>query len=157
MTSKKTMEQFEKSKNEFIQSVCKSYEKFLEQNGVDIIGEIRTKAINEYLDRKESDRVYHLSKESEMLCELENTFVDKVQEFYGDLVDVEIISEWYFRNGNVTIELMWDDKTLHITNYYGQLKISGGKKMLRKYIKSHKELIKEFMYVSNKYYSLNLG
>lgn len=161
-------QQFESSKQEFIQSVRKGYEKFLKDNGVDLENEIRVKVLNEIKQKKakklenkqqkeklESFRANRLEIVSDMLCDLENQFVDKIQEFYGDLVDLEIISEWYYNDCNVTIEIMWDDKTLYITNYDGVLKISGGNKELRKYIKGHKKLTKEFLDVSDEYYYLN--
>ena len=168
MASKKQFEQFETSKQEFIQGVRLSYEKFLKENGVDIESEIRDKVLKKIKQKKakklekqqrelekENFRVIQLEIVSNILCELENTFVDKVNEFYGDIIDVEIISEWYYNDCDVTIEIMWDDKTLHITNHDGELKINGGTKVLRKYIKSDKELMKKFLDVSDEYYYLN--
>lgn len=172
MASTKHMEQFEISKQEFIQTVRRGYEKFLKDNGIDLEGEIRAKVLHKIKQKKakkqekklekkqendlqESYRLVRLGIISDMLYDVENKFVDKVQEFYGDLVDVEIISEWYYNDCNVTINIMWDDKTLDITNYDGVLKISGGKKELRKYIKSDKDLVKEFLDASDEYYYLN--
>jgi hypothetical protein len=154
---------FETSKQEFIQGVRLSYEKFLKDNGVDLENEIRDKVLKEIKKKKakkqedklESFRVTRLGIVSDMLCELEYNFSDKVNEFYGDIIDVEIISEWYYNDCDVTIEIMWDDKTLHITNHDGELKINGGTKDLRKYIKSDKELVKKFLDVSDEYYYLN--
>ncbi len=168
MASTQNIEQFEASKREFIQTVCLSYEKFLKDNGVDLESEIRAKVLEEIKQKKakkqenkqkkaqlESFRLTRLGFVSDMLCELEYKFSDKVQEFYGDLVDVEIISEWYYNDCNVTIEVMWNDKTLYITNYDGVLKITGGNKELRKYIKSDKKMVKDFIDVSDEYYYLN--
>lgn len=160
-------QQFNNSKQEFIQTVRQGYEKFLKDCGVDLESEIRAKVLDEIKQKKakklekkklkvqEMVRMHRLQYGSDMLCELENRFVDKVHEFYGDLVDVDIISEWYYKDCNVTIEIMWDDKTLYITNYDGNLKISGGVKNLRKYIKSDKGLIKDFLDSSDDYYYLN--
>lgn len=152
--------QFENSKQEFIKNVRLSYEKFLTDNGVDLESEFRTKLLNDKKAKKlakkqETYRVARLGIVSDMLCELEYKFSDKINEFHGDLLDVEIISEWYYNDCNVTIELVWSDKTLCITNYDGELKISGGKKDLRKFIKSNTELIRDFINVSDEYYYLN--
>jgi hypothetical protein len=167
MASTQQVEQFETSKQEFIQNVRRGYEQFLKDNGVDLESEIRSKVLEEIKQKKakklekkqqeklESFRVIRLGIVSDMLCELEYTFSDKINEFYGDLIDVEIISEWYYNDCNVTIELVWSDKTLCITNYDGELKISGGKKDLRKFIKSDTELIQNFIDVSDEYYYLN--
>ena len=160
-------EQFETSKKEFIQSVRLGYERFLKENGVDLESEIRTKVRDEIKQKKEKKanklkeeeqeqfRVIRLGLVCDMLCELEYRISDRINEFYGDLVDVEIISEWYYNDCNVTMEFMWGNKKLNITNYDGQLQISGGKKELRKYIKTHKKLMKEFLDVSDEYYYLN--
>jgi hypothetical protein len=152
--------EFETSKQEFIKNVRLGYEKFLTDNGVDLESEIRAKLLGEKKAKKlakkqESFRVTRLGIVSDMLCELEYKFSDKINEFYGDLLDVEIISEWYYNDCNVTIELVWSDKTLCITNYDGILKISGGEKGLRKYIKSNTELIRDFINISDEYYYLN--
>ena len=152
--------QFEISKQEFIKSVRLSYEKFLMDNSVDLESEIRAKILQDKKAKKlakkqETYRVARLGIVSDMLCELEYTFSDKINEFYGDLLDVEIISEWHYKDCNVTIELVWSDNTLCITNYDGELKISGGKKDLRKFIKSNTELIRDFINVSDEYYYLN--
>ena len=152
--------EFETSKQEFIKNVRLGYEKFLVDNGVDLESEIRAKLLGEKKAKKlakkqESFRVTRLGIVSDMLCELEYKFSDKINEFYGDLIDVEIISEWYYNDCNVTIELVWSNKTLCITNYDGILKISGGEKGLRKYIKSNTELIRDFINVSDEYYYLN--
>lgn len=162
---KHTQDLFESSKKEFIQNVRASYEKFLTDNGIDLESEIRQKVLKEIKKakkdkklqkkREEEYRVTRIGIVSDMLCDIENGFADKIQEFYGDLVDVEIISEWYYSNCNVTMVFDWNDKTLNITNYDGDLKMSGGTKELRKYIKSHKFLIKEFIDVSDEYYYLN--
>jgi hypothetical protein len=164
MASTQQVEQFESSKQEFIQNVRRGYEQFLKDNGVDLESEIRGKVLQEIkqkkvkkLEKKQQEelRVIRLGIVSEMLCELEYTFSDKINEFYGDLFDVEIISEWYYNDCNVTIELTWSNKTLCITNYDGELKISGGKRDLRKFIKSNTELIQKFIDVSDEYYYLN--
>jgi hypothetical protein len=155
---------FETSKQEFIQNVRQCYEKFLNDNGVDLESEIRKKVLKEIKQKKKEKqlrkqkeyfRVSQIGIVSDMLCELEDKFVEKINKFYGDFMDVEIISEWYYKDCNVTIELVWDDKTLLITNYDGILKISGDSKDLRKFIKSDKELIQEFINVSDEYYYLN--
>jgi hypothetical protein len=164
MASTQQVEQFESSKQEFIQNVRRDYEQFLKDNGVDLESEIRGKVLQEIkqkkakkLEKKQQEelRVIRLGIVSEMLCELEYTFSDKINEFYGDLFDVEIISEWYYNDCNVTIEFTWSNKTLCITNYDGELKISGGKRDLRKFIKSNTELIQKFIDVSDEYYYLN--
>ena len=164
MASTQQVEQFETSKQEFIQNVRRVYEQFLTDNGIDLESEIRGKVLQEIkkkkakkLEKKQQEelRVIRLGIVSDMLCELEYTFSDKINEFYGDLLDVEIISEWHYNDCNVTIELTWSDKTLCITNYDGELKISGGKKDLRKFIKSNTELIQKFIDVSDEYYYLN--
>jgi hypothetical protein len=164
MASTQQVEQFESSKQEFIQNIRISYEQFLKDNGVDLESEIRGKVLEEIkqkkakkLEKKQQEelRVIRLGIVSDMLCELEYKFSDKINEFYGDLFDVEIISEWYYNDCNVTIEFTWSNKTLCITNYDGELKISGGKRDLRKFIKSNTELIQKFIDVSDEYYYLN--
>lgn len=167
MASTQQVEQFETIKQEFIQNVRLSYEQFLKDNGVDLESEIRGKVLQEIKQKKakklekkqqeelESARVIRLGIVSDMLCELEYKFSDKINEFYGDLFDVEIISEWYYNNSNVTIEFTWGTKSLRITNYDGELKIRGGKKELRKFIKSNTDLIQNFIDVSDEYYYLN--
>jgi hypothetical protein len=158
---------FETSKQEFIQNVRQSYEKFLKEHGVDLENEIRKKVLKEIKQKKadkkslkqknkqEAFRLTRIGIVSDMLCELEYKFSDKINEFYGDLSDVEIISEWYYTNCNVTIDLVWYDNTLRVTNNDGKLNIRGGTKELRKFIKSDKVLIREFIDASDEYYYLN--
>jgi hypothetical protein len=166
MASTEQVDKFETSKQEFIENVRRVYEQFLKDNGVDIENEIRSKVLIEIKNNKakklekkkdklESVRMIRLGNVSDMLCELEYKFSDKINEFYGDIIDLEIISEWYYNDCNVTIEFIWNTKSLRITNYDGELKISGGTKELRKYIKSNKKLTKEFLDLSDEYYYLN--
>jgi hypothetical protein len=162
---KNTNDLFEASKNEFIQNVRATYEKFLSDNGVDLENEIRQKVLKELKlakkekklqkKQKEDFRVARIGIVSDILCDVENSVADKIQEFYGDLVDLDIISEWYYQDCNVTIVFYWNDNTLKITNYDGVLKMSGDTKELRKYIKSHKELIRDFIDASDEYYYLH--
>ena len=145
---------FETSKQQFIKTVCEGYEKFLIDNVVDLedlLEDIRNPRKNE----REKRRLDMLEIASNELFDIEARFVDRIHKYYGDLVDVEIISEWYYHNCCITMEFMWNDKTLLVMNIDGKLKIIGSSKKLRLFIKSDKDLKKDFIAASNNYYELN--
>jgi hypothetical protein len=145
---------FESSKKQFIETVCGGYEKFLIDTGVNLehlLEDIRNRRKNE----KEKCRLEMLEFASNKLFDLEAQFTDKIQAYYGDLCDLEIISEWYYDDSCIIMEFMWNNKTLQIINLDGKLKIRGGLKKLRMFIKSDKDLIYDFIEVSNKYYELS--
>lgn len=145
---------FETSKQQFIETVRQAYEKFLIYNGVDLenlLEDIRDRSKKQ----QEKSRLEMLEISSKKLFDIEARFNDKIQEYYGDLVDVEIISEWYYHDSGVIMDFVWKDKTLQVMNVDGKLKIRYGSKKLRLFIKSDKDLKKDFIDASNEYYELN--
>lgn len=145
---------FEISKRQFIETVRGGYEKFLIDNGVNL-EHLLEDVCSRCKKEKEKCRLEMLEFTSNKLFDVEAQFTDKIQEYYGDMCDVEIISEWYYTDSCVIMEFMWNDKTLQIINLDGYLKIRGGLKKLRMFIKSDKDLIYDFIEVSNKYYELS--
>jgi hypothetical protein len=145
---------FETSKQQFIGTVREAYEKFLIDNGVDLehlLEDIR----NRSKKQQEKRRLEMLEIASNKLFYIEARFNDRIQEYYGDLVDVEIISEWYYNDSCIIMEFMWNSKSLWIMNIDGKLKIRGGSKKLRLFIKSDTDLKKDFIDESNNYYQLS--
>jgi hypothetical protein len=145
---------FGTSKQQFIETVCKGYEKFLIDNVVDLenlLEDIR----NPRKNVEEKRRLDMLEIASNELFDIEARFVDRIHKYYGDLVDVEIISEWYYHDCSITMEFMWNDKTLLVMNIDGKLKIIGSSKKFRLFIKSDKDLKKDFIDASNNYYEVD--
>ena len=147
---------FETSKQEFIKTVCQGYEKFLNENDVDVenlLEDIRDRIRSKNVEEKR--RFDMLEIASNKLFNIEARFVDRINKYYGDLVDVEIISEWYYHDCCIIMEFLWNDKTLQVMNINGKLKIIGCSKKLRLFIKSDTDLKKDFIDASNNYYELN--
>jgi GTP1/Obg family GTP-binding protein len=150
-------EQFEVSKKVFIDTVAEAYKKFLKDNGRDLEKEIRKKLIKERRIRREQN--YRL-KEQELIANemflLEYEMSEQIQEFYGDLNDIDLDCEWYISEGMLFIKFTWNEYEMILSNKDGKAKLSGGPKKLRVHLKNS-ESLKKFVELDKRYYMVDEG
>jgi hypothetical protein len=103
------------------------------------------------LQEKENERI------SNELFDVENIICEEIQEFYGDVNDIDLISsEWGISEGMVFMIFKWNDIEMKLWNDNGKAKLDGCPKYLKNYLKN-KDCIKEFVSLDLQYYNIDEG
>lgn len=103
------------------------------------------------LQEKENERI------SNELFNVENIICEEIQEFYGDVNDIDLISsEWGINEGMLYMLFNWNDIEMKLWNDNGKAKLDGCPKHLYTYLK-HKDSIKEFVSLDLQYYNIYEG